>query len=51
MQLDIRTEPVTPESLREHARISIAFQVDRILDVTVQQNGLGGFALIERPLA
>ncbi len=51
MQLDIRTAPVTPEGLCEHARISIAFQVDRILDVTVEHNGLGGFACIERPLA
>jgi GNAT superfamily N-acetyltransferase len=51
MQLDIRTESVTPETLREHARISIAFQVDRVLDVTVEHHGLGGFAFIERPLA
>jgi GNAT superfamily N-acetyltransferase len=51
MQLDIRTEPVTPQSLREHARISIAFEVDRVFDVTVEQNGLGGFVLVERPVA
>jgi GNAT superfamily N-acetyltransferase len=51
MELDIRTEPVTPENLREHARISIAFQVDRVFDVTHQHNGRGGFAFIERPLA
>ncbi|HEX4070534.1 MAG TPA: GNAT family N-acetyltransferase [Planctomycetaceae bacterium] len=51
MQLDIRTEPVTPESLREHARISIAFQVDHVFDVTVRHNGPGEFALTERPLA
>jgi GNAT superfamily N-acetyltransferase len=51
MQLDIRAEPVTPENLREHARISIAFQVNRVLEVAVEQNGLGGFALVERPVA
>jgi len=51
MQLDIRAEPVTPGNLREHARISIAFQVNRVLEVAVEQNGLGGFALVERPVA
>lgn len=45
MDLDIREEPVG--SLREHGEIPIAFLVDRILDVSVSDGGLGGIILQE----
>jgi GNAT superfamily N-acetyltransferase len=47
--VEIHDEPLS--HLAEHARLSIAFEVDRILDVTVQQGGLGGLPLFERRLA
>ncbi len=46
---EIRDEPLS--HLAEHSRISIAFEVDRILEVTVQQGGLEGLTLFERRLA
>jgi ribosomal protein S18 acetylase RimI-like enzyme len=46
MDLEIREEPVS--SLKEHADISVAFLVDRILEVSVSDGGLGGFILQER---
>ncbi len=48
---EIREEPIRHENLVKHARISIVFKVERILDVIVQQGGLGGFKLIERAIA
>jgi GNAT superfamily N-acetyltransferase len=47
--IEIHDEPLS--HLAEHARIPIAFEVDRVLEVTVPQGGLGGFLLLERPLA
>jgi GNAT superfamily N-acetyltransferase len=46
MRVDIREEPIA--ALAEHARISIAFQVDRVLDVREVADGLGGLTLHER---
>lgn len=49
MTIEIREEPTT--TLGEHARISIAFDVRSVLDVGVRESGLGGFSLVERPVA
>jgi GNAT superfamily N-acetyltransferase len=51
MSLEIRQEAATPGALGEHARISIAFVVDRILEVTLADGGLGGMLLAEIPVA
>jgi ribosomal protein S18 acetylase RimI-like enzyme len=51
MSLEIRQEALTPKALGEHARISIAFVVDRILAVTLADGGLGGMLLTETPVA
>jgi len=51
MNLEIRQEALTPSALDEYARISIAFVVDRILEVTLADGGLGGMALTETPVA
>ena len=48
MHVEIREEPLS--HLAEHARISIAFEVDRVFDVTVQDHGPGRFRLVERRL-
>ena len=45
MQLPIVEEPI--ERLDEHARISIAFTVQRMLQVSTPGCGLGGIQLIE----
>ena len=45
MNLEMRQEVCTPRALSEHARISIAFVVDRILEVTLADGGLGGVSL------
>jgi GNAT superfamily N-acetyltransferase len=45
MSLEIRQEAPTPGALAEHGRISIAFVVDRILEVTLVDGGLGGVSL------
>ena len=44
--IETRTEPTT--ALHEHACISIAFEVRTVLDVELENGGLGGFRLIER---
>jgi GNAT superfamily N-acetyltransferase len=44
--ITIREEPLT--ALAEHAQLSIAFTVDRVLDVEPLDAGLGGFTFIER---
>ena len=46
MNLQIREEPIG--SLREHAEIPIAYLVDKILEVSVSDGGLGGIILQER---
>jgi GNAT superfamily N-acetyltransferase len=51
MGLEIRQEAVTPSTLSEHAGISIAFVVDRILEVTLADGGLGGMSLTETTVA
>jgi GNAT superfamily N-acetyltransferase len=51
MSLEIRQEAAAPGTLDEHARISIAFVVDRVLDVTLADGGMGGMVLTEMPVA
>lgn len=46
--VEIREEPAS--RLEEHARIPIAFEVDRVFDVRLREGGLAGFDLVERPL-
>jgi GNAT superfamily N-acetyltransferase len=48
MDIRLSEEPMT--ALAEHARISIAFQVDRVLDLALEDGGLSGFVLSERAL-
>ena len=48
---EIRQEAVTPGALGEHAGISIAFVVDRILEVTLAEGGRGGMSLTATPVA
>ncbi len=47
--MDIREE--SPSFLEEYARVSIAFEVNRTLDLSVGNDGLAGFALVERSLS
>jgi streptothricin acetyltransferase len=47
VSLAIREEALTVNALHEHATIPIAFVVDRILQVTVMDGGLGGVLLTE----
>jgi len=51
MSLEIHQEALTQGALSEHGRISIAFVVDRILEVTLADGGLGGMTLTVTPLA
>lgn len=51
MGLDIRAEALTLTALGEHAGISIAFVVARVLAVTLAGGGLGGLALTETAVA
>jgi ribosomal protein S18 acetylase RimI-like enzyme len=48
-EFEIREESI--ETLAQHANISIAFEYDHILELTIADNGLGGFAFVERHLA
>jgi hypothetical protein len=48
MDTEIIEEPLS--RLGEYASVSIAFEVDRVLDLTAQDAGLGGLMLLERPL-
>jgi GNAT superfamily N-acetyltransferase len=48
MRIEISEEPIT--SLEEYSRIPIAFEVEQVLELTVQDNGLGGILLSERTL-
>ena len=49
MPIDVREEPIS--ALGEHGRISIAFRVDRVLEVSLPGAGLGGIVLAERRVA
>jgi GNAT superfamily N-acetyltransferase len=51
VSLDIQGEAVTATALEEYAAVSIAFVVDRILQVTVADGGLGGLSLTETAVA
>lgn len=51
MSLEMRLEAPTPGALGEHGRVSIAYVVDRILKVTLADDGLGGMSLTETPVA
>jgi len=42
-------EPMS--QLAEYAQIPICFEVDSVFDVVIDKQGLGGFRLVERPLA
>jgi GNAT superfamily N-acetyltransferase len=46
--IDVSEEPF--DGLAEYSSISIAFQVDRVLQVELAQGGLGGLLLSERPV-
>jgi GNAT superfamily N-acetyltransferase len=48
MGLEIQEEPLS--ALAEHAKIPIAFRVERVLDVSALEDGLGGLVLAERPI-
>lgn len=48
MEIEIREQ--SADSLARWADISISFEVTRILEVTPQKGGLGGFALAEVPV-
>lgn len=50
MRLEIRQEALTPGTLAEHGRTSIAFVVDRILQLALADGGLGGMMLTEIPV-
>jgi hypothetical protein len=47
VSVDIREEALTLTALEGHAAIPIAFVVDRILTVTLIDDGLGGMSLTE----
>ncbi len=49
MDHEIREEPLS--HLSQHALISVAFEVDRVLDLVPRDGGLRGFELRERLLA
>ncbi len=44
----VTEEPI--EALSEHAQIPVAFLVERVLDVSLVDEGLGGLVLSERPV-
>jgi GNAT superfamily N-acetyltransferase len=48
MTIEVTEEPMT--ALPEYARVPIIFTVDSVLDVTSQDDGLGGYASSERRL-
>jgi GNAT superfamily N-acetyltransferase len=51
MSLEIRQEAVTGDALAAHGSISIAFEVNRVLEVTLADGGLGGISLTETAVA
>ena len=46
--MEIREESLS--SLEEYARVPIAFEVSRVLELTLRDGGSGGFELVERPV-
>jgi hypothetical protein len=44
MEFQISEESIA--TLSEHAKVSIVFEYDRILELTITDNGLGGFVLV-----
>jgi len=48
---EVRPEALTRRALDEYAAVSIAFVVDRILQVTLADGGLGGMVLTETAVA
>jgi GNAT superfamily N-acetyltransferase len=46
--MEIREQ--SPSDLEEYARIPIALELSRMLDLSVLSGGLGGFGLVERPV-
>jgi GNAT superfamily N-acetyltransferase len=51
MSLETRQDALTPGALADHGRISIAFTVDTILEVTLLNDGLGGMSLTATTVA
>ena len=51
MSLEMRPQALTRTALDEYAAVSIAFAVDRILEVTLADGGLGGMLLTEIAVA
>src|ERR1700756_4128215 len=51
MSLELTHEPVTRATLANHAKIPIAFVVDRILEVSLADGGMGGISLTETTAA
>jgi len=51
VSLEVRPEALTRAALDEYAAVSIAFVVDRILEVTLADGGLGGMLLTETAVA
>jgi ribosomal protein S18 acetylase RimI-like enzyme len=51
MSLELTHETVTRDTLTEYATIPIAFVVDRILEVTPADGGMGGLAFAEAAVA
>lgn len=49
MSVEVCEEPIA--ALAEHARIPIAFTIERVLEVSAPDGGLGGLVLRERALA
>ena len=47
MSFELTHEPVTRDTLTAHATTPIAFVVDRVLEVTATDGGLGGLAFAE----
>ena len=51
MSVDIREEALTPAALSEHAAIPMAFAVDRVLEVRLVDDGVGGMSLTQTAVA
>lgn len=48
MTIEIREEPLS--ALAEYAAVPVSFEVRTVLDLTVAEDGFGGFLLSERPV-
>ena len=51
MRIEVSEEPATAAALAEYARVPIAFEVRRVLDVAAAGDGLGGLLFTERTIA